>query len=198
MRRIALRTMTRARVRGLRRKCGAMIDKIDAIANEIPTEHRKGCGYWHAHLPVAQAFIDSPRTPGSVRRLCVQSIVEAADRLRSRQQARTIQCRVVAAVELPGLFNSQIIVFFGDDYFSSFFQRDTPEQRWTPLEPRRSLAREWTLKVPGGFVERGFEEVIAEEDYQHRGELWFFGDVELHANQRLQPRAASAIMGGRG
>jgi hypothetical protein len=84
---------------------------------------------------------------------------------------------VVAAIALPDLFDSQLIVFFGPDYWSTFFDRHDPEQRWNRLESGRSLSREWSLEIPDGFGELGFEEVIVADGYEHRGELWFVGDL---------------------
>jgi hypothetical protein len=155
-----------------------MRHRIGAIVTTVPRDDREWCGYWHVHLPLAQTFIDSQSTPRSVRRLCIQSLVDPAARLRESQRHRSTRCRVVAAVSLPLLFDSQLIVFFGDEYWNQFFRRDTPEQRWIALAPTRSLAREWGVLLPDGFEERGYAESIADEGFQSEGERWFLGDVE--------------------
>ena len=72
---------------------------------------------------------------------------------------------------------SQLIAFFSPDYFASFFHRDEPDQRWTALPASRSLVREWRLSLPPSFSERGFHEHIHDEDYEHHGEIWFFGEL---------------------
>lgn len=154
-----------------------MVRDIEQLAMVTPAEHREGCGYWHAHLPVAEAFIDSPVTPRSIRRLCIQTMLDAANSLRTAQQQRGTDCRVIAAIDLPRLFESQLIVFFGQDYFARFFKRDTPDQTWVGLPPHRRLGREWSLRMPSGFSEWGFSETIRDEDFQSRGEVWFCGDL---------------------
>jgi uncharacterized protein DUF3916 len=156
-----------------------MVSHIGQLAMVTPAEDREGCGYWHAHLPVSQAFIDSPTIPRSIRRLCIQSMFDTADRLRAAQLQRIIECRVVVAVALPRLFDSQLIVFFGDEYFSGFFNRDTPEQRWVGLPSNRSLMREWSLRMSPGFSEWGFCETLRDEDFEQHGEMWFCGDLPL-------------------
>jgi hypothetical protein len=66
-----------------------MVRDIGQLATVTPAEDREACGYWHAHLPVAEAFIDSPVTPRSIRRLCVQSMIDAANTLRTAQHRTT-------------------------------------------------------------------------------------------------------------
>jgi hypothetical protein len=177
MRRLAVGGIRKGRVRGLRRRTLAMVRDIGQLAMVTPGEDREGCGYWHAHVPVAEAFIDSPVTPRSIRRLCIQAMIDAANSLRTAQQQRGTDCRVTAAVDLPRLFDSQLIVFFGEDYFSRFFTRETPDQTWVALPPHRSLGREWSLRIPAGFSEWGFSETLRDEDFERRGEVWFCGDL---------------------
>jgi hypothetical protein len=160
MRKLAIHGIPSGRVRGLSRKCRAMVESITAIAGYTPVEHSPGCGYWHAHLPVAQAFIDSPATPRSVRRLCIQSILDASERLRLAQSSRRIDCRVVASIDLPKLWNSQIIVFFGQNYFSRFFQRDMPEQTWglpaAPTVDHTGVVATSAGRIRGAWFQRDY------------------------------------------
>jgi hypothetical protein len=165
-----------AKVRGLRRKCRTMVGRIAALGSDFPLEDRKDCGCWHADLPVAQSFIDSARTPRTVRRLCIQALLDAAQHLRQAPRV-SAPSRVVAAITLPTLFSSQLIVFFGDAYFDSFFLRTTPEQTWVPLPPDRSLVAEWNLSLPEGFLVRGYCETIRDVDFECRGEIWFVGEL---------------------
>src|SRR5262249_11397283 len=129
------------RLRGIRRKCRALIEGVNAIGDMFPYEHRPDCGYWHAHLPVARSFIDSPHTPYGVRKSCIQALVHTAARLRDRRAAGS-DSRVVAAIDLPNLWDSQIIVFFGQEYWSTFFDRSSTDQEWIPLPSARSIIQE--------------------------------------------------------
>lgn len=177
-RRMSLKDCRRSKVRGTRRKCRAMIEAIEASAQTFPTECDAEGRYWHAHLPVDQAFIDSLKTPHWVRRQCVQSLIDATERLRSLKPKSDDPIRVVASVSLPELWDSQIIVFFDYDYFRTFFDRDSAYQTWTPLAESRSLRREWGLKMPGILTERGYHKRIRDEDYAHDGEVWFLGELD--------------------
>jgi hypothetical protein len=159
--------------------------RLNALASIDVVEDRDGCGYWHAHLPVARSFIDSTAVPRSVRRRCIQALVNASAQLSHASRWRSGECRVLAAISLPQLYDSQLIVFFGEDYWSRFFERNSPEQTWRGLPPNRSLVREWGIRLPQGGVEMGIEESVVEGEHRHRSELWFVGDAMSAPNKPL-------------
>ncbi len=161
--------------RGLKRKCRNMIARIEAETREFPRPYSNS-GYWHLPLPVAMDFIDSTATPRSVRRLCVQTLLESAFHLTTLAPQNEFS-RVVVAVSLPDLWASQIIVFFDESYFDSFFVRNSPEQKWLALSQKRSLSKERSLLLPDGFEEKGFRQEVADEDEVFSNELWFFGQL---------------------
>ena len=167
--------MRHPKIRGVRRRCTTFDRRMRELTQSFPAPHDE-LGYWHLHLPIAQRFINSPRTPEGVRHQCAQLLLGAASRLRS-VRAPSTTARVVAAVTTPDVSDSQLIVFFSLGYFESFFDRQGSEQHWRPLSDSRSLAREWSLSIPIGFSERGFHEHIQDEDYEHHGEIWFFGEL---------------------
>jgi hypothetical protein len=164
------------KLRGIRRNCRKLIERVNAIGNGYPEEDRPGCGYWHEHLPADLGFIDSPRTPYGVRQSCIQALVNTADHLRKRRPAG-LDSRVVAAISVPNLWDAQIIVFFGQEYWSTFFDRSSPDQEWTPLPRSRSIVRECALSVPEEMMERGYREIIRDDDYESRTEIWFIGEL---------------------
>jgi hypothetical protein len=154
-----------------------MVHNIESATQAFPAEDSQDRGYWHLHVPVGQSFIDSFKTPHSIRQLCVQTLLDAADRLRGLRTDVCTSTRVVVAIDLPNLFDSQIIVFFGDHHYGTFFDRHTDEQQWNLLPADRSLAKEWGLRMPPGFLQRGYREHIANDDYVQHGEIWFIGEL---------------------
>ncbi len=162
--------------RGLRRKCKEMERRIAELTEAFPQPHDNR-SYWHLHLPVYQDFIDSANTPFGVRRLCVQALVNHAHKLAAIAPPGQLPTRVVAASSLPELWASQIIVFFGAEYFDTFFDRDTDDQRWTRLPQKRSLVREWSINTPKEFSEVGYLEEVNDEDCEFVAEQWFIGQL---------------------
>lgn len=161
--------------RGLRRKCRNMVRRITEQTATFPKAH-DGAGFWHLHLPAARDFISSDATPFKVRRLCAQTLIARAHYLATLAPPESETC-VVVAIFPEDLWDSQIIVFFGSQYFDSFFTRDSPDQKWTPLNPNRSLRRRWNLALPADFCERGYQEELNSEDFEAQRELWFIGQL---------------------
>jgi hypothetical protein len=162
--------------RGLKRKCRNMIARLKQETRNFPQPHTAS-GYWHLHLWVALEFVNPAAMPHFVRKLCVQTLLERTQRLTTLASPHDFS-RVVVTINLPDVHASQLIVFFSESYFNSFFTRDSKQQKWTSLDNERSLAKEWSLQVPEGFEEKGFHEEVQEgEDYWVSNELWFFGQL---------------------
>lgn len=159
-------------------ECRKMVERIHTLTAKFPQEDYVGCGYWHMHLPTGPAIIDSPQTPKSVRKTCIQTLIDRAKHLSTIKPVNIVPTRVVAAISLPNLFEAQIIVFFGSTYFETFFDRDSSQQRWILLPDDRSMVKEWDLSLPNNFIERGYRQIIQDKDVSHEDEIWFIGELD--------------------
>lgn len=162
--------------RGLKRRCKKMVEYIMDSVKEFPCEGEESCGYWHTHVPTSP-FMDSKHTPKSVRKLCAQTLIDASAKLVDISPNSDVKTHVVTTISLPELWGSQIIVFFGDNYFNTFFDRNSECQRWIPLPSYRNICKEWGLRIPNGFEVKGYREEIHDEDYERIGEIWFIGEL---------------------
>ncbi|MFB5284689.1 DUF3916 domain-containing protein [Peribacillus sp. Hz7] len=169
--------MREKKVRGIKRKAKNMTKRIEENTTEFPMEFYND--YWHMHLPVAQDFINSNKTPNKVKRLCIQTLLERADHLIRMKPNDKENYRVVVAIDLLDLWDSQIIVFKGDSHFKNFFNRNDEYQKWLHLSDERSIRIEWGLTVPNDMKILGFKELIIDEDgYSYEGEIWFIGELK--------------------
>lgn len=170
------RSMREKRIRGMKRKTANMIRRIEentAVFPEVFTN-----GYRDFKLPVAQGFIDSGKTSRQIRRLCMQKLLDRASHLMEIRPDDNETYRVVAAIFLPKLWSSQLIVFKGDEYFASFFDRENDYQTWMPLSSNRHVQVEWELFMPSRFQSMGYREIIKEDKACYEGQIWFFGDIQ--------------------
>lgn len=154
--------MRNKKVRGLKRKAGNMIKRIEEETTYFPLDFYHG--YWHLHLPVAQDFIDSDRTPFGIKRVCVQTLLERAKHLIESKPNSLDKFRVIVYISFPALFDSQIIVFVGDSHFEGFFNRNDEFQKWMPLSKERNFESEWRINIPQNMNVLGFKEEITDED----------------------------------
>lgn len=167
----------RTKQRGLRRKCRSMVQQLQTATAIFPAPH-DSFQYWHLHLPVHYSFIDSTQTPRSVRRLCMQTLIDCAEHLCSIKPEKHDFCHVVTAIDLPKLSRSQIIVFFGSEYYDQFFERNSNHQKWVSFSDSRSLVKEWKLRLPSGLNEIGFREELRCDYECSDNDLWFLGELE--------------------
>lgn len=168
--------MREKKIRGMKRKCKNMIRRIEENTIEFPVEFYND--YWHMHLPVAQDFISSNKTPNKVKRLCIQTLLDRAYHLIRIKPNDIEKYRVVVAIDLPGLWGSQIILFKGDSYFNNFFNRNDEYQKWIHLSDERNIQTEWGLSVPIDMQILGFKELMTDEDgYSYEGKIWFIGEL---------------------
>lgn len=78
--------------------------------------------------------------------------------------------QVVVLLDLPTLWQSELLVFESDARLKAFMDRDTSEQTWTRLPNDRVFLQRLDLSVD---VEvHRFHELIQDEDYMHSGEVW--------------------------
>jgi hypothetical protein len=171
-----MRLTTKKKVRGAKRKSVIMVREIKSWTEEFP-EVDLEYGYWHIHMPFAQTFIDSTKTPSSVRRLCIQTLINQVEYLINIKPKLDLSVRVVAAINLPSLSDSQIIIFFGDKHYNSFFDRSDEFQRWISLPKERNIVREWQLKISENMKIKGYKEEIFDENSKSISELWFIGEL---------------------
>lgn len=164
------------KVRGSRRKCNCVMDKLKALTLNFPVDFQDK-PYWHLHLPVAKDFVISKHTPNYVYKQITQALVDSAKHLSDIKPNDIEFCKVVLVLDFDNIFDSQIIVFFNEDYYNSFFTRDTIYQKWTMLEEECQRIKQWNIKLPDGFDVRGYLEEINDVDYKYIGKIWFIGEL---------------------
>ena len=82
------------KIRGQSRKFKAMENNLIELTSEFPKidlDH----GYWHLHIPTSQRFIDSYKTPASLRRKCIQLIIDRVEFLIKNKLQSDVPIRVV-------------------------------------------------------------------------------------------------------
>ncbi len=137
--------MREKKIRGMKRKTNTMIKRIEEYTNTFPSTFYHD-EYWYMPLPVSQAFINSQKTPRKVKRLCIQTLLNQANQLLKMKPNDTNTYRVVVMISIADLWRSQIIIFKNDDYFHTFFHRNSELQKWIPLSNESVFWKNGELK----------------------------------------------------
>jgi hypothetical protein len=168
---------TKKKVRGLKRRKKTLTNCVIDMTEQMPNPSECGLGYWHLHLPFAQAYINSEKTPNKLRRDIMQILINRVSHLKNIKTQEQDEYRIYTLISLPDLFDSQIVVLPDKSWFDGFFERDSKEQKWLPLDKSRNLIEEWKLNLPSDLDVKGYKEIISEEDYYSEGEKWFIGEL---------------------
>ncbi|MFN4215698.1 DUF3916 domain-containing protein [Exiguobacterium sp.] len=156
----------RAKVRGVRRRLKRLRLYVGDQTDSFPTTFHDG--YWHNKIPIDQSFLLSIEENSRMQHAVIEAMMEGASRLvRLREQERY---RVVVLIDLPSLWQSELLVFESDARLKAFMERDTSEQTWTRL-PVDSVCLQ-RFNLPADIEVCRFHERIQDEDYTHSGEIW--------------------------
>ncbi|CAM4085613.1 group-specific protein [Bacillus luti] len=168
--------MREKKIRGMKQKTNAMTNRIEEHTKTFPSTFYND-EYWYMPLPVSQAFIDSPKTPRKVKRLCIQTLLNQANHLIKIKPNDTNTYRVVVLISIENLWNSQIIVFKNENYFHNFFNRNNKFQTWIPLSNESDFWKTWGISILPSFQTLHFQEVIYDEGAIYEKEIWFIGEL---------------------
>jgi len=141
MRVLNLNSSLKKKVRGQKRKVKSMIEGINKEIVKFPKIDIEN-GYWHMHLPIEQSFIDLEKISFKIRRLCIQTIIDGVENLIRLKPKTELDIRVIAFINLPALWYSEIIVFFGNSHYEGYFYRNNEYQKWILLEETRDILKE--------------------------------------------------------
>uniref|UniRef100_B0T521 DUF3916 domain-containing protein n=1 Tax=Caulobacter sp. (strain K31) TaxID=366602 RepID=B0T521_CAUSK len=159
-------------LRGLREWAAGLGEGWDWLPYE-------GRGYFHWKIPVGRSLVSGRRARLAVQTRCAQVLIDAAAALAARKPKTLRHTRVVAIIDLPDMFASEICVFFEEAYFEEFAPRNSEDQTWTLSGD--TLARRWNLRTPQGFSEIGYHTVTRDTDFDpprsEEGEVWMIGEV---------------------
>ncbi|MGQ3040277.1 MAG: DUF3916 domain-containing protein [Brevundimonas sp.] len=141
----------------------------------------EGRGYYHWKLPMPRALVSSPTARQPVQAICVQVLMDAAERLAAEKPQELNHARVFAIIGFPDVFSSEVCIFFDPQYLASFCARDRADERWT-RKLGEGLVSRLGLSLPTGFEERGFDTLSRDDTFEppyvEEGETWLIGEPE--------------------
>lgn len=167
-----MNTSDRKKQRGQRRKLDAIRKNMDYFT---PFQNLSSA-YEHFHVP-GSMFLQHPKTAGKVKTDFCREWIRKTEQIMEQKPAGLSFCKVVSVIDIPNLWDSQIIIFYDKEYYDTFFDRRGPEQVWEPLgDDELSFVKERNIETD--LLEKGYAETICEEGgYSGHSVLWFYGDL---------------------
>ena len=167
----AVNQMKYKKERGQSRKLKTLIDNMHLFVPFENTDVR----YDHFHVP-SGPFISSPKTSGKVKTAFCKAWIQKTEEFINQKPLDLTFCKVVAIIDEDDLWESQIVIFYDENYYKSFWARSASEQTWTPIkDPAKSFIKERNIETQ--LTEIGYLETISEVDFNKKSALWFYGDI---------------------
>lgn len=161
----------RKKQRGQRRKLNALLKNIN---NFTPFQNTLSI-YEHFHVP-GSMFIQYPKTDGKVKTAFCRRWIGKTEEIIEQKPKEPMFCKVVAVIDTPNLWNSQIIIFYDKEYYDTFWERNGPGQIWKPLK-NENLSFIKERNIPSVLLEKGYAEIIYDDEDIEKSILWFYGDL---------------------
>ena len=166
--------MNKQKQRGQRRKLKRLIYYLEKDTKDFPMHERE---YDHWHMPCDESFINSYKTSGKIKTAAMQCMIDCAQHLYTIKPKDIDFCSIVCMISYPDIWNSQIIIFFNQEYFDNFFIRNSNEQTWSILN-NKSMKEIRMLKIIPDFIEVGYLEEICDDGKKiYKNELWLYKEL---------------------
>ncbi len=166
-----IKRMKHKKQRGQRKKIKNLLLNIAQITSFTNINNK----YEHFHVP-SDKFISSPKTSGKIKTVFCRAWLQKTADIIEKKPKDIPFCKVVSVVDEGNLWESQIIIFYDEEYYNSFWERSSTEQKWLPIDfDKRSFAKERNIKTL--LKEKGYIEILFEEGIQRKSTLWFYGEI---------------------
>ena len=76
----------------------------------------------------------------------------------------------------PLLGESQIVIFYSQEYFETFWKRNYSDQSWLPLNKGSSFTAKRGITT--ALTEMGYEETLLVDGKTIKSTLWFYGELD--------------------
>lgn len=177
MRRLDLRPLKK--LRNPARHLRSLARWPERIVEHLPdAELVAGERFWNFKVPVFSKVVEPPHATAETQRACIAAIFAAADAVEKSEQ-RPKDCRVACLVTTPFLFQSEVTLFFDEDYFRSFL----------PVNEAKRI------DYPNGWIESEPEDLAVIENLVPPAPvgLEFFGGTTLREFDSMWDRAVERV-----
>ena len=162
------------KVRGQKRKLKMLLKNIEKIEPYQKIDEAYDNRFDHFHVP-SNPWIEMPKTSSKIKTTFCEAWIRKTEEILKAKPESLEFCKVVCMLDIPYLYSSQIIVFYDQEYYESFWDRHDSYQEWSKLPDSKSLMRDRNIVTD--LKEVGFKEIIRDEDYTCVSDLWFYGEV---------------------
>ncbi|MCR5100684.1 MAG: DUF3916 domain-containing protein [Butyrivibrio sp.] len=161
--------------RGQRRKLKRLLKNIAKIEPYKDIDRINKSGFEHFHVPCS-GWLNMPKTSSKIKTEFLKAWIRKTEEILKAKPEKWQFCKVVCLLCIPDLLGSQIIIFYDQEYYDTFWNRHDSYQDWSRISDGCSLMKERNIETE--LKEYGFKETLTDEDYTVHNDLWFYGEVK--------------------
>lgn len=120
-----------------------------------------GYDYWNEKICIYEKLLTNKKFTKEI----LNSYIKSAD-IFAKKNKRDKQNTTII-LSYPNLFTSEICVFYTEEYFNNFYNRNNVYQKWIPKQ--KGIIEDLKLTIPEECEILNFDELITDEDYNYDG-----------------------------
>ena len=162
------------KVRGQKRKLKMLLKNIEKIEPYQKIDEVYDNRFDHFHVP-SNPWIEMPKTSSKIKTTFCEAWIRKTEEILRAKPKDLKFCKVVCCLSIPHLWDSQIIIFYDQEYYDLFWKRRGDYQEWTRIKNGRSLIKERNIDTD--LKEVCVDETITDEGKKFISYIWFYGEV---------------------
>jgi len=112
---------------------------------------------------------------GKDRREIFQRLIRKTEEMLISKPEDIGFCKIILAVYEENFAHSQILIFYENSYYNTFWDReDIQYQKWSKVNKGSLIAK---LNIMTNLTEVGYLKEVSDEVGYRKQKIWFFGDV---------------------
>lgn len=168
----------KSKVRGQKRKFRDLEQRLKELGQFFPEDNYVHDKYYHYHFPCNQGLLDSLQSTNKIRRNSLQLLINsAADLIKARPEEKK-NYKIVCALTFPYVWDSQVIIFYDENYYNDFLNIKGNCQKWTE---KNELAK-YGLTIPEEFSDKVCIEEIDDQEDDFQMTTCYIGEITLPNN----------------
>jgi hypothetical protein len=160
------------KLRGINRRLKSIDNWAESFNGYFPEEYSTE-KYMNYKIPVLDRLVNTPTTTKNIQAHCLKAILKATAYIEKAKPKKLNNSIVTVLVTYPDMFSSEICIFFNEEYFRTFFERNNETEKLIQLSGK-SLAQDLEVDIPANFKEIGFQFTVKDDSDIFNEEWWSY------------------------
>ena len=168
----------KSKVRGQKRQFLDLENKLKKLGTFFPEDYYVHDKYYHFHFPCNQGLLDSLQSTKKIRRNALQLLINSAVDLINVRPVERKNYKIVCALTFPYVWDSQVIIFYDENYYKDFLNIKGKCQKWD----EENELKKYGLSIPEEFSDELCIEEIDDQEDDLQMTTYYIGEITRPKN----------------